>query len=176
MLRFTHWARAFEVNSADASNELALRNTAPPDRLGQHPYRSPSVFNFYRPGYIAPGTSTGNAGLTAPELQIVNASSIVGYANFLSAYLLGATPQVDRNAPRSFVSDYDAEVALEEDVGALLDHLDLLLTHGELQAETRARITDALDVIPAANAEDRQNRVRLAILMVMTSPEYIVLR
>ena len=39
LLRFTHWARAFQVNSADASNERALRNTSRPEALGQQAYR-----------------------------------------------------------------------------------------------------------------------------------------
>ena len=36
--------------------------------LGQTAMRSPSVFNFYRPGYVAPGTQAAAAGLVAPEM------------------------------------------------------------------------------------------------------------
>jgi hypothetical protein len=50
--------------------------------LGQLPYQSASVFNFYRPGYVPPGSETGAAGMTVPELQITNSSTLVGYANF----------------------------------------------------------------------------------------------
>lgn len=32
--------------------------------------RSPSVFNFYRPGYVPPGSPIGEVGKTAPELQM----------------------------------------------------------------------------------------------------------
>lgn len=176
VIRFTHWARAFEINSADASNERVLRDTSSSELLGQHPYRSPSVFNFYRPGYIAPGTETGAAGLTAPELQIANASTVMGYPNFLTLYALGVSPLVDSGAPRAFASDYANEVALAADPGALLDHLDLLLTHGTLSEETRARITEALNVINPGSEAGLLGRARLASIMVMTAPEYIVLR
>jgi uncharacterized protein (DUF1800 family) len=176
VIRFTHWARAFDINSADARNERVLRDTSSSELLGQHPYRSPSVFNFYRPGYIAPGTETGAAGLTAPELQIANASTVMGYPNFLTLYALGVSPLVNPAAPRAFAADYAKEVALAADPEALLDHLDLLLTHGTLSEETRARITDALNVINPGSEAGLLGRARLASVMVMTAPEYIVLR
>jgi len=176
VLRFTHWARAFEVNSADASNDPAILTSISPGALGQQPFMSPSVFNFYRPGYIAAGTQTGAAGLTAPELQITNASSIVGYPNFLLAYAFAEAPRIDNNRPRNFVPDYGPQLALAAEPAALLDNLDLLLTHGTLQPETRARITEVLDRLGTESEEERLLRVRVATVMVMSSPEYIVLR
>ena len=176
VLRFTHWARAFEINSADASNELALRNTSSLELLGQHPYRAPHVFNFYRPGYIAPGTETGAAKLTAPELQISNASSVVGYPNFMSMYAFELSPKRNPGQPAAYVADYTEQAALAADPDALLDNLDALLTHGTLETETKDRISQVLNALDAATEEDLQTRTRVAIVMVMTSPEYIVLR
>jgi uncharacterized protein (DUF1800 family) len=176
ILRFTHWARAFEVNSANASNERVLRDTSSFELLGQHPYRSPSVFNFYRPGYIAPGTETGAAGLTAPELQISNASSVVGYPNFLTAFALSRTPLLDPGQPRAFVADYSEAAALAEEATRLLDYLDQLLTHGTLRPDTRQRIGEVIDALPANTAEDLELRARIASVLVMTASEYVVLR
>ena len=51
--------------------------------LGQSPLRSPSVFNFFRPGYVPPHTGIAEAGVVAPEFQIANETSIAGYTNFL---------------------------------------------------------------------------------------------
>ena len=176
ILRFTHWARAFEINSADAANEFLLRNTTAPEALGQQAYRSPSVFNFYRPGYIAPGTETGAAGLTAPELQISNASTVVGYPNFLTTYAFGLSRKVDNNQPPTYVPDYSPQMALAADPEALLDNLDLLLTYGTLRDDTRARIADILNSLDSDTEEDLLLRARTASVLVMTSPEYIVLR
>jgi uncharacterized protein (DUF1800 family) len=176
VLRFTHWARAFNVNSADAGNELAIRGASRPDLLGQHPYRSQSVFNFYRPGYIAPGTETGAAGLTAPELQITNASTVIGYPNFLTLYAFELSPLVDPGLPRAFVADYTAQVALADDAEALLDNLDELLTHGALRDDTRDRIGQVIGLIPGDSEDARLARARIASVMIMTSPDYIVLR
>lgn len=178
VLRFTHWARAFEINSADATNEAFLKDSARADLLGQQPYRSPSVFNFYRPGYIAPGTATGDAGLTAPELQITTSSTLVGYPNFMTAYALGFSVQLNRNtgAPVNYRPDYSAQIALASDLDALLDNLDALLTHGTLQADSRERIIEGLSQLPDATQEDRELRAQVASVLVMTTPEYIVLR
>ncbi len=176
VLRFTHWARAFNVNSADSSNELAIHAASRPDLLGQHPYLSRSVFNFYRPGYIAPGTETGAAELTAPELQITSASTIIGYPNFITLYAFELSPQTEPGQPRAFVGDYSPQVALADDTPALLDNLDELLTHGTLADETRDRISQVLAALPGETDEVRLARARIASVMVMTSPEYIVLR
>jgi uncharacterized protein (DUF1800 family) len=176
VLRFTHWARAFQVNSADARGAPAVLRSNSPEALGQQPFLSPSVFNFYRPGYIAAGTETGAAGLTAPELQITNASSVIGYPNFILQFAFDLTPRPDPDVPASFVPDYTAQLALADDPAALLDNLDLLLTHGTLRSDTRSRITEVLDRLGAASAQDRLLRVRVASVMVMSSPEYIVLR
>jgi len=74
------------------------------------------------------------------------------------------------------VADYANELELSGDPPALLDHLDLLLTHGTLQEETRNRITTAMDNISPDSQAGLVARVQLAIIMIMTSPEYIVLR
>ncbi|MFK8048132.1 MAG: DUF1800 family protein [Halioglobus sp.] len=176
VLRFTHWARAFKVNSADATNELILKDTGRSDLLGQHPYRSPSVFNFYRPGYIAPGTETGDAELTAPELQITNASTLVGYPNFMTAFALGVTPQLNGQPAAAFRADYSTQVALAADTEALLTNLDELLTHGSLQNDTRTRITQLLSELGSETEDELLLRSQIASVLVMTSPEYIVLR
>ena len=80
MLRFAAWARAF--NASSASDAWAIGNTSDlATRLGQSPLRSPSVFNFFRPGYVPPNSSIAGASLVAPEFQITNESSVVGYLN-----------------------------------------------------------------------------------------------
>lgn len=178
VLRFTHWARAFKINSADATNEVLLKDTGRPDALGQQAYRSPSVFNFYRPGYVAPGTLTGDAGLTAPELQITTASSIVGYPNFMTIYALGLSNQAGpgRDDPPTYQPDYSTQIALADDVEALVDNLDVLLTHGTLQSDSRARIVEGLELIPSQDEEGRLLRAQIASILMMTTPEYIVQR
>ncbi|MEM9861756.1 MAG: DUF1800 family protein, partial [Myxococcota bacterium] len=57
MLRYAAFARAFVPEARLTPRFYAeLNNTALADVLAQHPYRARSVFNFYRPGYVAPGS------------------------------------------------------------------------------------------------------------------------
>ncbi|MEL7296420.1 MAG: DUF1800 domain-containing protein [Pseudomonadota bacterium] len=173
VLRFTHWARAFRVSGITPRFVSVLSKTGGPEALAQAPFRSPSVFNFFRPGYVAPGTETGAANMTVPELQLVNANTLSGYANFMARFVfeqLAASANPDEAA--SFTPDYNTELALADDPQALIDHLDLLLTYGVMSNQTKARIRDFVASIPMNNGG--RDRVHYAVLMTMTSPDYTV--
>lgn len=176
-LRFWNWARAFGVTNGDASELPLLQDTENLTYLSQQPFRAPTVFNFFRPSYIAPNSDTGDASLYAPELQISSETSQVGYINFMSSFIR-AKPGYSSGASRlAFQPDYSAELALAEQPGKLVDHLDEILTYGSLQEETRTRIISVLNeiTIGSTNTErNRQARVHTAILMIMTSPEFLV--
>ncbi|MEL6361424.1 MAG: DUF1800 domain-containing protein [Pseudomonadota bacterium] len=186
IMRFVHWARAFDATTVTPEFTLGLWDTSGSGELLQHPYRSPSVFNFYRPGYVAPGTESGAAGLTVPELQLVNASSIVGYVNFLSFF--GFELQqfaVDNDlvdavdAVSSFRPDYSEEIALADDPANLVDHLDERLLYGRLRTESRQGMIDVISLIPLENEFDPNYdgprlRAQVAVVMAMTTPDYLV--
>jgi uncharacterized protein (DUF1800 family) len=182
VLRFVQWARAFDAGSITPENTFPVWNTAFNGGLAQAPYKSPSVFNFYRPGYVAPGTETGAAGLTMPELQLINANSVSNYANFMTYFVFSfAANNTGEPSATSFIPDYSEELALATDNTALIDHLDLLLSHGRTTDETKATIVSFLDDIPLENPSDPNYdgpalRVSLAVLMMMTSPDYTVQR
>ena len=179
IMRWVHWARAFEAPAFEPEKHYIMVDASAPSDLGQHPFKSPSVFNFFRPGYVAPGTESAAAGMVAPELQITNASSIVGYANVISLYALGRPQRFANFDPTSFVAPYTDQLAIANDIDALLDNLDLLLTHGTLSDETRDLIADFLNAAPY-NSNDVQAsnklRVQLAVIAIMTSPDYLVQR
>jgi len=177
MLRFIHWARAFGETTPDASEEFFLVNTT--FGLGQHPFRSNSVFNFFRPGYVAPGTATGAAGITAPELQITNESTAISYINFMNAFIYNFSPTEPDDPDAGVNGDYTRQIGLADDASALINDLDLLLTGGQLRTETKTRMTELMNEIPIGvdtADEDRLSRVLIAISMVMTTPEYLVQR
>lgn len=193
ILRMTHWARAFRAKQVTPEYSWALWDTSEATALGQHPYRAPSVFNFFRPGYVAPGTLTGSRNLTAPELQIVNASSVPGYANFMTPFIFNEARETDVEelqeeydeeglplnaelALTSFEPNYSREIQLANNSNALLNRLDIILTHGQLSGVTRAQIKRVLAEIPPEDNELRELRVMFAVMMIMTSPDYLVIR
>jgi uncharacterized protein (DUF1800 family) len=180
VLRLSQWMRAFHATSA--SGEYQMYNTDNPgNALGQSPMRSPTVFNFFRPGFVPPGTrlANANANMVAPEMQIVSESSVAGYANFIQTTIEGGTGKTV-DGKRDIQPDYAEQMALADSPERLVDHLDLLLTAGQLSVASRKRIVDGVAgvTIPAnnpVNAENaRRNRVKLGILLIMVSPEYLV--
>lgn len=200
ILRFLQWARAFDVRGDSPELTPILYDTTSSDALAQQAYKSRSVFNFYRPGFVAPGTRSGELGMTVPELQIVNASSTPGYINFMT-YFTFREPRrgesadflrdyfegsdlandIEARSKTSFVPTYDAEVALADDPVALVDRLNILLAHGALEETTRSNIVDLVNDIPlerqefqAEGDDGRHLRVYFAVLMTMTAPEYLV--
>jgi uncharacterized protein (DUF1800 family) len=160
ILRFTAWARAYNV--ASPSDAWAIGNTSEPSsRLGQSPLRSPSVFNFFRPGYVPPAL-----GVVAPEFQIVNETSVVGYANFMQSVISKGIGDVK--------ADYSTLLPLADNVPALVDEINLVLAAGQLSADTVALIRNAVTSMATGTDAARANRVYAALTLVMASPEFIV--
>jgi len=173
-IRFVNWARAFNETTPDVRDEKFLNNMS---AMGQHPFNSPSVFNFFRPGYVASNTETGDAGLTAPEMQIINESSAIAYMNFINSFIYDTSPNISGDEEGGVKADYSAELAMADDAQALIDRLDLLLTGNSLGSETRTRMLEMMDEIPIradTDAEDRLSRVAVGVTMVMTAPGYLV--
>ncbi len=177
MLRFINWARTFGETTPDSAEEYLLFDMT--QFLGQHPFRAKHVFNFFEPEHVAPGTETGAAGLTIPELQIVNESSAMSYINFMNAFIYDFSNTRSDDPGAGVNADYTQQLAIADDAQALVDELDLLLTGQQLSAGTKSRIVELLNEIPidvGSEAEDRISRVRVAVSMVMSSPSYIVQR
>jgi uncharacterized protein (DUF1800 family) len=164
VMRLTGWARAFNANSP--SGAWAIGDTSSTaTRLGQSPGRSPSVFNFFRPGYTPPNTAIATAGLVAPEFQITNEPSVIAYVNYMAALLV--------NGSGDFRADYTEMVALAGNSQALLDEVDTLLG-ARLGTAARASIIAAIDAIPTNAVNASLNRVYTAVLLTLASPDYLV--
>lgn len=165
MLRFVQWARTFKARSTSGTWKIGDLSD-PASRLGQSPLRSPSVFNFFRPGYSPPNTAMATAGLVAPEFQITNEPSVAAYLNFMQNVIANGIADVQ--------PDYTAELAVAHDPPALVTRLNLLLAASQLSAATQSRIAAAVASITDTSATGMLNRVRAAIMLVMACPEYLV--
>ena len=108
------------------------------------------------------------------ELQIVHETSVVGYSNFMRSAVQNG---LGSGSPRDIQPNYTAELALADNADGLIDRVSLLLTAGTMSTETRNLIRSAVNsiAIPATNQSTaRQNRVRLAVLFTLSSPDYLV--
>jgi hypothetical protein len=163
--------RAFNARSASGNFLLGVTDD-PATQLGQSPMRSPTVFNFYRPGYVPPNTPIATAGLVAPELQLVNEIAVVGYSNYMRNRVSGGAGSNNDIQP-----DYTAEMALADNPPALVDRVSLLLTAGSMSAGTRNLVLTAVNSItmPATNQTTaRRNRAQMAVFFTLSSPDYLV--
>ena len=165
MQRFIQWGRTFGVasptdlwNIGDTSN--------PSTRLGQSPLRSPSVFNFFRPGYVPPNSVLGDNKVTAPEFQLCNESTVAGYLNFMQTVIASGAGEVKPS--------YTAELALAADAPTLVARIALLLAADGLSAATKSTITAAVTAIKADTDVGKLSRVQASVLLVMASPEYLI--
>lgn len=188
VLRIAQWARTFKARSIYGTWKMALWDGNPAQDASQYPLNPPSVFSYYRPGYIPPGTAMASAGSTAPEFQIVNESSVAGWINLLQSFVYKGfwvsapnQPGHGNNATdgHDIVPDYAAEKALVTNPQALVDRLNLLLCAGQLSPATVQLIVTALqaDRIQANSSEDfKQIHVARALMFVMCSAEYLAQR
>ena len=189
VLRLSAFMRAF-AHTSDTGYYKVGSTDNPGTALGQTPLRSPSVFNFYRPGYVAPGTTAAARGLQSPEMQIAHETSAAGYVNYMRDNIASGVGQfnttvggVARNR-RDLQADYSTEIAAATDAAALVDRVLGKLTYGTVPSALRTDIVDAVGriTIPAltgsggATAVDNAKRARVnaAILLVVASPEFQV--
>jgi uncharacterized protein (DUF1800 family) len=169
-VRFVQWARTFNLKKPPAGRYDIFDTSQQSNSLGQMVFRAPSVFNFFRPGYVPAGTAIAANKLVAPEFQIVNEISSIGYANFMHNV-------VTNKSNPNLEPDYAAEMAIANDSAALVDRIDLLLSGAQLSQSNKDRIKQAVDSItlPATNDGDaRFNRVAAAIILTMVSPQYLI--
>jgi uncharacterized protein (DUF1800 family) len=173
MVRLVQWLRTFGVTSTSGTWKIGDLSD-PGTRLGQSPLHSPSVFNFFRPGYVAPGTTIATGKVT-PEFQLVNESSVGGYLNFM----MGVIQNGVGNTTSDIKATYTAEIALATSPsaaspGALVQRLNLLLCAGQLSAATVNTITAAVGTMASTTADNKRNRVCAAVLLVMAGAEYLI--
>jgi uncharacterized protein (DUF1800 family) len=164
VLRLTAWARAFGATSD--SGEFRIRQT---NNIGQTPLSAPSVFNFYRPGFVPPGSAIGAQKLVAPELQINTESQVTSYLNFMSDVVEKGTGD-----NRDVKCSYTAEMALAATPDALIDRVGLLLTGQRLSPATRASIRTAIDSVAITASNAAATRTRIAVMLAVCSPEFLV--
>lgn len=160
------------------------------DQTSQRPLSSPSVFNFYSPDYL-PNGPLKDAGKVGPEFQLLSSQTLTGYFNALNDWLINDDP-IDYNGlftgetykpnqePRfNTVADYP--LARNDKLPQLLDKYNLILANGRISTESLNIIRDAIKGMPYSedangvpNTTEAYRRVRLAIYLIMTSPDYLI--
>ncbi len=178
IIRMTGLMRA--LNATSINGQWPVNSTSASTSLGQSPMASPSVFNFFRPGYTPPNTKTGTLGLVAPEMQIVNEVTVAGYMNTMQT-----TVNTGIGSGNDVRLTYTKEMAVAADPAALVDRVNYLLTYGNMTTARRQQIIDAVTAvtIPSGGTTTQTqidaallNRSKLAVYLTVVSPDYILQR
>jgi uncharacterized protein (DUF1800 family) len=163
ILYFTGILRALQFTNVNSQGryDIATSYTEP---LGETPYGAESVFNFFPPGYVIPGTT-----INAPEF---------GQENTAAAMLrLNLADSIVRNHLTSFLIDMSQTSVLGQiasatgnagvDSSNLVNALDILFTHAQMPAAMKTAIVAQATQLPVIG-----QRVRVATWLVISSNFY----
>jgi uncharacterized protein (DUF1800 family) len=134
--------------------------TSATSKLSEEPYRANSVFNFFPPDYVIPGTS-----LNAPEFGIENTASVT--------LRLSLADSIVNNKLSGFnvdLSNTSTLGVLAANPANLVDALSNLFMHSQMPTAMRSAIISAITPL-TSNAQ----RVRVAVFLVVTSSQYKVI-
>lgn len=173
---------------------LRARNTD--SALAQTPQSAPSVFNWFLPDY-SPGDAIGEAGLVAPEMQIVSESTTFRTINYFWYFTIASSggnsgiPVYGDPDPHNddmvvnmqpLVTLYDGEISSgktpTQATTTALDYLDLVLMCGDFKARystkpapnPRSRVIDEVSVMSVTTTLARMENL---LYLVTTSSDYI---
>jgi uncharacterized protein (DUF1800 family) len=160
LLRQAAVYRAFNAVASD--NRFSIFNTD--NTLGQTALDSPTVFNFFEPGYVQSGT-LASAGLYAPEFQITTASTLLSVDNNLyNSVYTSATPSAT-----TLVLDLTLLTSESTNATALVNSVNLLFCGGNMTAATQQNIIAGLAKLPTTAVP--LDRARFALELALTSPD-----
>ena len=160
VLFITAMMRGLGFTNTDVNGSYyTLSNYSSP--LNEEPYFANSVFNFFPPDYVIPGTT-----LNAPEFDIENTAT--------ATLRLSLANTIVNNGISGFSVDLSNTSTLgtmAANPGALVDYLSMLFMHSQMPAAMRTTIVNTITPI-TSNAQ----RVRIAVFLVVTSSQYKVIQ
>ena len=138
--------------------------------LGMTALRAPSVFNFYRPDHFVEGVQGLSTKIVSPEMQISDEELVLSWLEPVSDVL--NQEGIWWAGTKSVALDLAGLVMKAEKPADLLDAvLTLLAPHATLSTAKRAKI-----IATITSESDKRVRVKLAILLLAATPDFIVQR
>jgi len=128
--------------------------------MSQPLFNSGSVFNFFPPQSLIPGTT-----LNGPEFAIFNTASSLNRVNFVNTFVYG---QISGTTTVNFTPVINAGSPAQ-----MVTWLNNLFLHGTMSGQMNTSIATALG---AVSATDTTNQAKTAIYLVTSSSQYQVQR
>jgi uncharacterized protein (DUF1800 family) len=176
VLLTTNVARQFGIASNDglSQSDGVFVGRSDFNGMSQIPFFSPTVFNFYPPGYVIPGTS-----INGPEFALMTTSTSIQRANWINTLVFNKIAVSSPNNPNGTslnFSDLQAISTSDTTGNLLLDELDRRMMHRTMPAAMRSTILTAVTNIPATTSDNFLQRAKQAVYLIATSSQYQVQR
>ncbi|MEM7756305.1 MAG: DUF1800 family protein [Planctomycetota bacterium] len=128
--------------------------------------RSPTVFNFYRPNFSIIDSELDRGGLVAPELAIYDDLTAFETPNLWGREVINET---DSGEISPYYDQWIAQANGDDQVlvSLVIEHL----MHEQISPEARYLIANTV-----AQINGDYDKVRAAVTLVVTNPEFVVLR
>jgi hypothetical protein len=182
-------ARSGTIVIQEDTWNMSYTDTGTTSSLSQSPLRSPTVFNFFYPGYEFPG-ALASAGLTTPEFQLTTASGVSAQMNFIEGGILNNTGNTNglssfTGGNGSIVLNISPWMTTNYTSGAgiptLVSNLNTLLVAGQLSAAAQTNIIGYVAntanfsyTTPIPTQTQMRDRVRAVVHLIASSPDYII--
>lgn len=178
----TNLARTFDVTAASGTGQSDGVFYSPTNNLlttmAQTAFYSPTVFNYYSPDFVIPGTT-----MLGPEFGLMTTGTAVARANFVNTMVINNGIAVSGvNVPagtRLNLMELQALAAADPTGGQLVDALNQKMLHGTMSAEMRSTIMTAVTAITMSGTPtptQTLDRSKQAVYLVATSSQYQVQR
>lgn len=166
----TNLFRTWNVRSADGLQQSDGVVSTLPTAMAQNPFNSPTVFNYYPPDYMIPGTA-----LPGPEFNIMTTGTAIARANFANTMVFNRiNATVDAPQGTSIdLSELQAAFAADTSGNRMLDLLNQKMLHSTMSASMRSAILTSL--APIANTNTLA-KAQQALYLVTTSSQYQIQR
>ncbi|HEY0427131.1 MAG TPA: DUF1800 family protein [Pyrinomonadaceae bacterium] len=167
----TNLYRQFDVRSFDATTQSDGDVDRFPTSMGQRSFYPPTVFNYYPPDYVVPGTS-----VLGPEFGIYTTGTSIARANTVNSIVFSRIAVAAPNTPNGTSINLDPWTALatgDTTGNQLMDALNKKMMHGAMSASMRTTILNAVLAVPTTNP---LLRAQTAIYLIATSSQYQVQR
>ncbi len=180
--------RSGTVSLQQSTWNMSYTDSGTVSSLSQSPLRSPTVFNFYYPGYEFPGV-LASAGMTTPEFQLTTDSGVAAQMNFIEGGILNNTGNT--NGLSSFTTGNGAIVlnlgpwmttnfTSNAGIPTLVSNLNTLLVAGQLSVLAQTAIigyvanTNNFTYGTPPTQTQMRDRVRAVVHLIVNSPDYLI--
>lgn len=138
--------------------------------MAQNVYNSPTVFNYYSPDYVIPGTT-----LLGPEFGIMTTGTAISRANFANTMVYtGLTVTQDRPlGTKVDIAEYIAAATADTTGGQLVDMINQRFMNNRMSAAMRTKLLTAITAIASTNPTLRAQN---ALYLTTTSSQFQVQR